>query len=183
MKEHLPNGAFTPDMARSFHWWWDEPLAAQLAGLFDGCSVVDFGCGVGRYVDYLNTHGVRCRGFDGIPGVEQLTEGLVKYLDLTVPHVLGEVFDWSLCLEVMEHVPRQLEEVALENLHRHNTRGIVLSWAIPGQGGNGHVNERPNRHAIQWLSRRGYRHDAATGEQLRKAASRWFVDTIMVFRR
>ena len=74
--------------------------------------------------------------------------------------------------------------IALANLDACNTCGVVMSWAEPGQGGHGHVNEQLNRHAVDWFSAHGYFHDKGTQEMLRQAAEiGWFRNTIMVFRK
>ena len=192
MSEYLPNGAFTTqtalrmqhDPASGQRWWFDAPLAGQLAVLLRVCSVGDFGCGIGLYTEYLNARGCRCRGFDGIPQIGQITGGLVEYLDLSRPQTLDEVFDWVLCLEVLEHIPRDFEAVALDTLHRHNRQGVVISWAVPGQAGLGHVNCRPNEYVADWFVGHGYRHDLPTQQRLRQSASiAWLKNTLMVFRR
>ena len=67
-------------------------------------------------------------------------------LDLSVVADVGAAapYDWVLSLEVGEHLPKRHEAAFLENCHRHNARGMVLSWATRGQGGTGHVNEQDN---------------------------------------
>ncbi len=83
-----------------------------------------------------------------------------------------------------EHLPVQYETVFIENLHRNNTKGIVLSWAIEGQGGHGHVNERNNEYVRGRFEALGYTSDPVAEFYLRQhAALGWFKNTIMVFRR
>jgi hypothetical protein len=41
--------------------------------------------------------------------------------------------------QVAEHVPAANEMMLLRNLHAHNCRGVLLSWATLGQPGTGHV--------------------------------------------
>jgi len=49
-------------------------------------------------------------------------------------------------LEVAEHIPKHLEERFTQTVHRHVKIGgyLMLSWAVEGQGGLGHVNCRNN---------------------------------------
>ncbi|KAG2487835.1 hypothetical protein HYH03_013552 [Edaphochlamys debaryana] len=65
--------------------------------------------------------------------------------------------------------------------------GLVLSWAVPGQGGHHHVNERPNEHVVERvtaLSRGALRLNASASAALRLASSLpWFRNTVMVFDR
>jgi 2-polyprenyl-3-methyl-5-hydroxy-6-metoxy-1,4-benzoquinol methylase len=74
--------------------------------------------------------------------VEEATNNAVKFMDLSSRKWLGHQFDWILSLEVGEHIPHQLEDVFIGNLVRHAKKGIILSWAVPGQEGHHHVNNR-----------------------------------------
>ena len=187
--ELLPNGAFGHDMAATYHYPFDRGLADALAGLFRGKSVIDFGAGLGKYVHHLAGAGIDVQGVDAIPDVESLTDGLVQHQDLTKPGFCNDC-DWALCLEVMEHIPSDLEQWPLTYLGTAK-QGVVLSWAIPGQGGDGHVNERSNEYAqnaflgIASKMRRSFRHDQQAQARLRMAVSDlwWFANSLMVFRR
>ena len=84
----------------------------------------------------------------------------------------------------MESIPKEYEEVFIRNLDRNNKMGIILSWAIEGQGGEGHVNERDNKYIKKIFSELGYINDISTEEYLRKDCDySWFKKTTMVFRR
>ena len=81
-------------------------------------------------------------------------------------------------------LPAEHEEAFLENLHRHNSCGMVLSWARKGQGGTGHVNEQDNDYVKAKICALGYVNDEATERALRRCASfDYFAKTVMVFRR
>jgi hypothetical protein len=169
-----PKGFFVGTPPRSH---FDEALAEALQGLLASCSVVDLGCGQGRYVSSLRDRGIPCAGFDGNP----LTTADCGQADLSVPQGLG-LWDCVLSLEVGEHIPAEYEDVFLENLDRHNRRGIIMSWAIPGQGGHGHVNEQENNYIIEKVVALGYKYLPNTAQRLRSIATkRWFKNTIMVF--
>jgi hypothetical protein len=89
-----------------------------------------------------------------------------------------------LCLEVGEHIPKQFEQIFLNNIDKYNAKGVVLSWALKGQGGFGHFNEQNNDYVKRAMAARGYKNDLAAEERLRAAASlSWFKNTIMVFRK
>lgn len=116
------------------------------------------------------------------PRPPQLSKGVATVADLSQEVQLGER-DWVLSLEVGEHLPAKFEATFLKNLHTHNRKGVVLSWAIPGQGGLGHFNERPNEYVVDQLRKLGYVQDQAASKDLRMQSSlRWFKNTIMVFR-
>jgi hypothetical protein len=150
----------------------------------EGClSLVDFGCGLADYVKQLVRSGIPAIGYDGNPFTEQLSDGFGMVLDLSVPVALPTRFDWVMSLEVGEHLPVIYEQIFLNTLCRHACRGIILSWAIPGQGGHGHVNERTPDYIRQQLHQRGWTLDVKDTAGLRNAATLpWFKNTLTVFR-
>jgi Methyltransferase domain len=62
--------------------------------------------------------------------------------DLTQPLDLGRRFDLAQSLEVGEHLPNSASQTLVESLTRHSDR-VLFSAAVPGQGGEFHINERP----------------------------------------
>jgi len=65
-------------------------------------------------------------GFDGSPFSEKISNGRVKYLDLSVPQYGLKLYDWVLSLEVAEHIPAQFEHVFLDNVFRWDLVPIQL---------------------------------------------------------
>jgi tetratricopeptide (TPR) repeat protein len=161
--------------------WFDRQLATALCQFFAGKTVADLGAGTGAYVATLNAAGIPCRGYDGNPRTADIPHCGVA--DLSIPLQLGS-FDWVLSLEVGEHIPAEHESTFLDNLDRHNREGIVLSWAVEGQPGRGHVNCRNNDYIKARLQERGYRNDEDAEVHLRNQSDLWwFRNTLMVFRR
>ena len=166
----------------------DSRLANALTTFFqrectDG-NIVDLGCGMGNYVKHFRSKGLVADGFDGNPNTPTLTDGVCGIRDLSEPFRFSEPYNWVMSLEVGEHLPKQFETTFIENLHNNNKRGILLSWAVVGQGGHGHVNERNNDYIRERIETLGYCSDMAAESELRAAASlSWFKNTIMVFRR
>lgn len=148
-------------------------------------TLVDFGCGKADYVKLFLRHGIYCEAYDGNPHTYELSNGLGSVLDLSQHVDLDEGFDCVMSLEVGEHIPAEFEQTFIGNLCRHSYRPglIIISWAIPGQDGDGHVNCQPNEYIIEQMLSRGYELDEVVTEKLRKAASLpWFKNTIMVFK-
>lgn len=104
-------------------------------------SINDIGAGVGQLGRELLSRVPQARyaGFDGAPNVETVTQGFVRWMDLTLPLHFDRA-DWVVSLEVGEHIRPNFEGVVIRNLHAHNCRGIILSWAKRVQFGLGHVN-------------------------------------------
>ena len=125
--------------------------------LTERASILDFGAGVGQYGHTLLSLDPRTRyaGFDGAGDVEQYTRGFVRWFDLTMPLSLPRA-SWVLALEVGEHIPREHEGMVLRNIHAHNCRGAILSWAALRQGGAHHVNKHQNSYVVRQMQQLGY---------------------------
>jgi hypothetical protein len=144
-------------------------------------TIVDIGCGNGKYVKNFNDHGIACIGFDGSPLTPEITGGICEVMDFSEPVDIGK-FEMVLCLEVGEHIPRQYEEVFIDNVCHATQKKIVMSWAAEGQGGNGHYNERNNDYVINEMRKRGFDFNQEESDYLRKESCVcWFSNTIMVF--
>lgn len=172
----------------------DEGLADALVKFFRNeekettLRILDIGCGDGFYSWKLFDNHFIIKAVDGNPNTVELTKELGTVLDFSVPVDTG-ARDWVLCLEVGEHIPEEFEKVFLDNLDRHNKYGMVISWAIPLQGGDGHVNCKGNFEVIEKISNMGYTFDYEETEKLRNNCAQypnpgyWFRNTLMVFRK
>jgi cyclopropane fatty-acyl-phospholipid synthase-like methyltransferase len=166
----------------------DKNLAEALASylLITGHkTVVDFGCGMGDYARAFKALNLDVEAFDGNPNTEALTEGIGHVLDLSKPFYLQKKFDAVLSLEVGEHIPAEFEDLFITNITKHVRKTLIISWAIEGQGGSGHVNCRNNDYIIADICDRGFKYNEQASNQLRKAATNasWFGYTLMVFNR
>ena len=169
------------DSLAKAHGHADPGLLPTLNYLFKNPRVVDLGAGLGQYGKVLS--GLKAyEAYDGALNVEEFTRGYVQWLDMTTPFTLTERADWILCLEVGEHIPAQFGPVFLESVTRNARCGIVISWAVPFQPGNGHVNNQPNSYVIDHMSRDGFRQNLKYQNILRANGTfPWFKNTAMVF--
>lgn len=111
-------------------------------------SVSDFGAGQGQYgveIQKAFADSLIYRGYDGAGDAPIYTQNFLQFFDLSVPLNLP-VTDWVMSFEVGEHIPSQFEGMMIRNLHAHNCKGIVLSWAKADQGGHCHINN----HNEEW---------------------------------
>ena len=136
-------------------------------------SLTDVGAGVGQFGRaLLSLDGkFRYHGYDGAGNIDEMSGGLVQFADFSRPAHLV-VSDWVLSLEVGEHVPRQFERAYIENLHVHNCRGVILSWAQPNQPGHGHVNAHSPAYVRDIFQELGYAYDDRLSQAMRKGPGR-----------
>lgn len=165
----------------------DKQLCSALIQLFEDLdikSIVDLGCGPGFYVSRFKDSGYICDGYDGNPYTEELSGGIANVADLSKQFLLAREYDCVLSLEVGEHIPKDYEQIFIDNVCRPGSKYIILSWAVPGQKGSGHVNCQSNEYITSEFSRREYERCTQIETTLRQASSAsWFKHTIMVFKK
>jgi hypothetical protein len=166
---------------------FDNKLCDGLINFFkenNAISIADMGCGNGEYVKKIISKGLNCDGYDGNPNTVSETNGLCKILDLSKPFILKNKVEWIMSLEVGEHIPKQYEKIFIDNLNNNNTKGIVISWALPNQGGLGHFNEQPNNYIKNIFKNLNYINDIESENKLRKHVEYdYFSRTVMVFKK
>jgi len=146
-------------------------------------NLFDFGCGKGTYLDYFNDI-----GFENLIGVDGFKLSNYEYdnihiHDLTTPLDLGRKGN-VISLEVWEHIPQEFEGVFIDNLTRHLDGTLVISVAVPGQEGTGHVNCQSNEYVIEQLEMKGCSYDYRLTFAARQNVSNhcaYFRNTLMVF--
>jgi 2-polyprenyl-3-methyl-5-hydroxy-6-metoxy-1,4-benzoquinol methylase len=165
---------------------YDVSLSNTLCSIAEVLGIdkaYDFGCGSGKYVHALRQHGIHATGFDGNPVTANIPHCVVQ--DLT-SNFQYEPVDFMMCLEVGEHIPKEFESTLLSQIDKHlNPNGtLVLSWAIEGQCGLGHVNCQNNEYIIRTIESMGYTFKDAPSKLLRESSTLWwFKNTILVFKK
>lgn len=146
-------------------------------------AIADLGCGDCSYSKVFIDNGFDVFACDGNPYTEELTDGIGKCRDLAKPVDIGQ-YDWVLSLEVGEHIPAIYFSNFIDNLCNAAKEGIILSWAIPGQGGFGHYNEQPNSVIKREFEKRGFSFDKEQTDYFRGNCHYfWFTGSLMVFAR
>ena len=161
------------------------PLVLQLLRVH---SVVDIGCGDGTWLAVFRKLGVEdTLGLDGDYIDQDLLQVPSEYFqvaDLTRPFRLERTFDLVISLEVGEHLPAESATGFVESLTKLAPL-VLFSAAIPGQGGNHHINEQwPDKWAELFQ-----KHDYVPVDFIRKriwqseAVEFWYVQNTLLFAR
>ena len=136
-------------------------------------SIIDIGCGVGQLGHALLAKDERHRYWGCDSGnAARASGGFVHLCTDGVP-----VANWVLSVEVGEHVPPKDEAGYLRQLERDSCRGIIMSWASPGQGGDGHINQQFARQFVPKVIALGFAVDDDLTTMLRHNASLAWLST------
>src|SRR5712691_10089337 len=135
-----------------------QRIVPQLAGVLRVRSVVDFGCGQGAWLSVWQSAGATITGVDG-SYVDQrrllIDAANFQAADLAEPIGLGRRFDLVQSLEVAEHLPASRARQFVDTLTAHGTC-VLFSAAVPGQGGEHHVNEQPLDYWREIFRQKGF---------------------------
>jgi SAM-dependent methyltransferase len=134
-------------------------VVQMVAQTLHPASVVDVGCGRGMWLaEWIKAGVTDCIGVDGdyvdrkalvVPGDRFIASDLSRTFDL------ARRFDLVQSLETAEHIAPEFAEIFIANLCRHG--GVVLfSAAVPGQGGESHVNEQSPDYWCRKFLAHGY---------------------------
>jgi len=121
-------------------------------------DVIDVGCGRGVWAAEWRRRGASVLGVDGDYVARDTLLIPREYFlaaDLSQPFDAHARFELVQCLEVAEHIAPESADTLIDGLVRHGDV-IVFSAAVPGQGGEHHVNERRYAYWRDMFWARGY---------------------------
>jgi len=120
---------------------------------FNIASVLDLGSAYGYSSQYFHEKGLITLAVDGLE--QNVINAVYPTLlqDLTNGPVSTRV-DLVHCQEMVEHIDEQYLDHLLDSLACGQY--ILMTNALPGQGGYHHVNEQPTEYWIDHLTQRGF---------------------------
>lgn len=210
--KELPGDFYCSDSRKpknngAFKSYIDLGLTYEIARQLKGMSVIEFGAGDGCYTGALHDLGQpRIEGFDSQLDIEARTEGLIKFADPTTHGVTTEVggakvgcADYILSLEMPQHVPTKFESEFLDNLKRHSSRGLIISWPNSArvhitdqQGKEFDIDRQPigvnfmlEKDVISKIEALGYSHNQTLTKKLRDSSVSipWLADSVFHFQK
>lgn len=157
-------------------------------------TIFDFGSGKGAYCRYFED-----RGFYTVIGIEgtklsDLENSDTRIIDLSQQFIItraGQVPEkpgYVISIEVGEHIPKEYEEIYINNIVNHAAKNhiIVISWAHEGQAGDGHVNCQPDWYVIKAFERKGCKFEPELTVSVRKTPEghvAYLKENLFIFRK
>ena len=185
---------------RYFKWHKDHTSGYAIKNMdwyvtqFKPQSVIDYGCGIGAYLESALNHGItNIKGFDiGGDYVKRYTEESVQpyieYLDCTLP-LITEEYDCTISLETGEHIePITTDQFVLNIVNSTKKTGTILfSAAQPGQGGSGHINCQTREFWMEKFKVHSFMYDEnltklITKEWETQGAPDYIINNLIVFK-
>jgi SAM-dependent methyltransferase len=124
----------------------DTPTFDYLVKRFGIQSMVDIGCGPGGMVDYAKSRGLAAIGIDG--DLNMMRDGIIIHDFTTGPFEIKADLIW--CVEFVEHVEAKYVKNILDSFK--GGKYLLLTHAIPGQGGKHHVNLQESSYWMRKLT-------------------------------
>lgn len=187
MSEISNTGFWSAANAHTHH-VFSEPLSEWIAEYLKNDKdkpTYDFGCGLGNYLHKLSTCGfTNLTGYEGDPAHKKVFANIRKQ-DLTLPFSVPTPGN-CIFLEVAEHIPAEFEEAALTNVLAACNDKLIMSWAVRGQAGFGHVNCLDNHEVIAKMEGKGLTYleqDSMASRQINLDNAPWFKHTILIFKK
>jgi hypothetical protein len=125
---------------------------------FSPKRVIDFGCGRGAWLSYWKNREIDVKGLDGdYIDQSKLLISPKDFEPVNFESLVPEVrdFDLAMCLEVVEHLTTDTSLKLLDAICAA-APVVLFSAAVPGQGGTGHINERPPAFWVEKFAKRGF---------------------------
>lgn len=133
----------------------DPAVLAYLQERHGVRTMLDVGCGPGGMRAAAEVLGIAWEGVDGDPACAG--PGVLIH-DYTGGGLWWSAVDLVWCVEFVEHVTARYIPNYLATFEAG--RVLLVTHALPGQGGHHHVNEQPPSYWREVLSRAGWREDA-----------------------
>jgi len=138
-------------------------------------SMIDVGCATGDIVKAFMDKGLCAMGLEG-------TDACVPHLVIPKAHLIihdlrkpldhGLKYELCICFEVMEHIEPEYADILVANL-TSLSNSILISAALPGQGGHYHVNCQFPGYWDDKFGNLGYARVQTTAEMIKFGLELW----------
>ncbi len=163
-----------------------EVVVPLVVSLLQPASVVDVGCGEGFWLQAFSNCAVRSiLGIDGdYIDRRRLVIPPERFIAADLSHRISVpgTFDLAICLEVTPYLSQDAGDALVATLAAA-APVVFFSAALPGQGGDNHINEQWPSYWIERFSARGYTMIDAVRPQIREDSRvAWYYrQNLMIF--
>jgi glycosyltransferase involved in cell wall biosynthesis len=164
-----------------------ERIAEYISNKLPNRIIADIGCGPGIYVKSLIKANQNAKGYDIDFRVRDKEDQGIYHADVLSLN-LNPLAEIILCLEVAEHIEELKADGIVDSIVKNLAKEGLLFWsaAIPGQGGDGHVNCQPKEYWEQKFIQRGLQRNQVIEFDFLSFMKNgyhmgWLVQNIMVF--
>ena len=197
--DHVYKGGFFKNRHKLS--WRAEIIGQALIDLFNltpNSSVVDAGCAIGEYVNWLYVKGISAWGIEGSAAASEfmVTQNYsiwdlrrpIQGYGYPAPGALK--YTIAISLEVAEHIEPEYAGVYLDNLCLLSDT-ILMTAAHPGQKGHGHVNCQEKEWWTCEMQKRYYKRDFTMERIWQESLRRWnhrkevavYAKNVMIFKK
>lgn len=138
---------------------------------FDPKSVIDFGCGAGRFLISYDKQGIPVLGIDNHKQAlktSPLEDGKLEKHNFQKPYYPDKKYDVAYCIETLEHIPDECSDIVISSINRSASTAIITA-ATPGQRGTLHINEMPRKEWIDRFESHGFTYKNEITESIRES--------------
>lgn len=148
---------------------------------FKAKSIIDVGCGEGHSCKYFEQAGLEVLAIDGSKKVleRNVFEPIVIHDYTKGAYVPDKEYDLVWCCEFVEHVEAEFIPNFFETFKK--AKVVVITHALPGQGGYHHVNEQEDDYWIKKMLTIGFIYDVPKTLEYRELAHDYFQRSGLVF--
>ena len=135
---------------------------------FNPNSILDVGCGTGISLKYFLHKNIDAIGVENsMLAIKNsaVSHKIIRH-NLKKQLFLNKKFDLVWSFEVIEHIHPDFEAIFLNTLVQHSDR-VIISAALPGQGGHGHFNEQLPEYWVEKFSKLNFQLNVEMTECLR----------------
>lgn len=135
-----------------------ELISLPIINVINPSSVIDFGCGTGSWLSEFKKQGTEVvLGIDGEFALPSfiLNKKYFKSVNFESSYNIKESFDLAICLEVLEHLSESAGNYLIDTMTECSDV-LLISAAVPYQGGTGHINENWLEYWTLKFNAKGY---------------------------
>lgn len=155
-----------------------------IAEYFSPESVIDYGCGIGSFIQGLKECNVNVKGYEISKAAKPFIDSSIIE-DIEFKNILNvkDYADISLCLEVAEHIDPDNSDRLVKMLCGNTKDYIIFTAAPPGQGGTGHINCQSKKYWIDLFKKYSWVLDIEAIEHLisKVKIADYYINNLMIF--